>query len=414
MPLKILFVTPYLPAPPDFGGASRMYHLIRETGRLHVVTTLSLVAPGDDSHSAEAALGRVVPVSVPLTARMAADPAKRLLQLRSLVSLQSFQHRFYWHAALKRAIDRLIADEPFDVVQFEFSQMGVYRVPTGVPSILDIHNIEHDALRRIAASGAPARRLFNQIEYRKYRREEIDAWRRARGCVATSAGDAGIVSRATGRPVEVVPNGVDLDAFPRLPLDGADPRTLVFVGAMRYRPNADAARYFVTEVLPRLRATLPDAGLTIVGADPPPDVVALDDVPGVRVTGTVPDVRPWVGGAGAVVVPLLSGGGTRLKILEAFAMGRPVVSTTIGAAGIEARDGEHLLLADRPEAFARAITRLATEPGLRERLVERAYALVRDRYQWTAAAKRLEAVYDAVRSETPARGSTERRGDAGP
>ncbi len=406
MSLRILFVTPYLPAPPDFGGASRMYHLIRETGRRHAVTTLSLIAPGDDPRVAEAALGRVVPVTVPLTARMAAAPAKRLVQIRSLVSPQSFQRRFYWYAAMQRVLDRLIASESFDVVQFEFSQMGAYRVPPGVPSILDIHNIEHDVLRRIAASGSPARRLFNQIEYRKYRREEIDAWRRMRGCVATSPGDAGIVSRATRRPVEVVPNGVDLDAFSRLPLDGADPGALVFVGAMRYRPNADAARYFVEEILPRLRVTIPGVELAIVGADPPPDVVALGEMPGVRVTGTVPDVRPWMRNAGVVVVPLLSGGGTRLKILEAFAMGRPVVSTSIGAAGIEARDGEHLLLADRPEAFARAVTRLATEPGLRERLVERAYALVRDRYQWSSAAERLETVYQAVRLEGAARGAS--------
>src|SRR5690606_29805556 len=148
--------------------------------------------------------------------------------------------------------------------------------------------------------------------------------------------------------------------------------------AMRYRPNADAARYFVEEILPRLRVMIPGVELTIVGADPPPDVVTLGELPGVRVTGTVPDVRPWMRQAGVVVVPRLSGGGTRLKILEAFAMGRPVVSTRIGVAGIEARDGEHLLLADQPEAFARAVTRLATEPGLRARLAEQAYALVRD------------------------------------
>ena len=397
MSLNVLFVTPYLPAPPDFGGASRMYHLVREIGRRHAVTTLSLVAPGDDPHMAETGLGRVVPLPVPLTARAAAVPAKRLIQLRSLVSPRSFQHRFYWYVAMQRALDRLTAGERFDVVQFEFSQMGVYRVPPGVPSILDIHNIEHDVLRRIAAMGSTARRLFNQIEYRKYRREERDAWRRASACIASSATDARIVSRATGRPVEVVPNGVDLDAFPLLPLDGADPGALVFVGAMRYRPNADAARFFVADVLPRLRVTIPDATLTVVGADPPPDVVALGAVPGVQITGTVPDVRPWVSRAGTVVVPLLSGGGTRLKILEAFAMGRPVVSTTVGATGIEARHGEHLLLADRPEAFAGAIVRLMDEPGLRDRLIERASVLVRDRYQWSAAAERLEAVYNAVR-----------------
>jgi sugar transferase (PEP-CTERM/EpsH1 system associated) len=404
MSLNVLFVTPYLPAPPDFGGASRMYHLIREAGRRHAVTTLTLASPTDDPRAAEVLLGRVVPVLVPLTARMAAAPAKRVVQLRSLVSKQSFQRRLYWHTAMQRALERLLAGERFDVVQLEFSQMGAYQTLPGVPSILDAHNIEHDLLRRIAGTGSLPRRLFNQIEYRKYRREEIAAWRRASCCIATSPGDAEAIGREIGRLVDIVPNGVDLEVFRRMPLDGTDPSTLVFVGAMRYQPNAEATILFVEEILPRLRRQLPEARLTIVGADPPAAVRGLGQVPGVQVTGTVPDVRPWVREAGAVVVPLLNGGGTRLKILEAFAMGRPVVSTTIGAAGIEARDGEHLLIADTPEQVARAIARLATEPGLREWLVERAYALVRDRYQWPAAAERLDAVYDACSGAAARRG----------
>src|SRR5690606_31868308 len=132
--------------------------------------------------------------------------------------------------------------------------------------------------------------------------------------------------------------------------------------------------------------------LALVGAEPPPDVLALAETPGVTVTGTVPDVRPWVERAGTVVVPLLAGGGTRLKILEAFAMGRPVVSTTIGAAVLEVQPGEHLLLADTPVELANAIQRLATEPGLRQYLVDRAHALVRARYQWSAIANDLRAI----------------------
>lgn len=390
---RILVITPYLPVPPNFGGASRMYHLIRELRQVSEVTTVSLTGPGDDSPAAEEALGRVLPIPVALTARMPAGPAKRAAQLRSLVSRRSFQDRLYRRLAMQRAIDQTLVEEPFDLVQLEFSQMGLYRVPAGTPSLLDVHNIEHDVLRQAAGAGSLPRRIFNQIECRKFQREEIAAWRQASACVATSDSDARTIELATGQPVAVIPNGVDLERFPWAPLVGADPASCVFVGAMRYLPNADAARYFVEEIFPLVRSRLPSATITLVGADPPPEVQALAARDGVRVTGTVPDVAPWVHQAGTVIVPLRSGGGTRLKILEAFAMGRPVVSTTIGAAGLDVVGSEHLLLADAPTDFAAAIARLVGDAALRRRLAEQAHALVRDRYQWSAIARRLEAVY---------------------
>lgn len=389
--MRILFLTPYLPDPPDFGGAARMFHLIQEVAARHEVVVLSLAGPGETPPGRLPA--RIVPVPVPLTAHQPPGGRKRLGQVRSLLSRRSFQHALYHHPAMQRALDRLTRDERFDLIQIEFSQMGGYRVPPGVPVVLDIHNVEYDVLRQAAARGSLPRRIFNQIEYRKFRRDEVAAWQRATACVATSAADAAVVRAAIGREVAVVPNGVDLDRFPRFPLDQADPAALVFVGAMRYRPNADAARWFVEHVFPRVRAALPTATFTIVGADPPPEVLALGTVPGVYVTGTVPDVRPWVERAGTVVVPLRAGGGTRLKILEAFAMGRPVVSTRLGAAGIDAKDGEHLLLADTPDAIAATITRLAADATLRQALADRAYALVRERYQWRAIAAELDAVY---------------------
>lgn len=393
--MRILVVTPYLAVPPDFGGASRVYHLIRQLAARHEVMSLSLVGPGDDIGRAEAELGRIVPVPVAATARMPPGAGKRRAQLASLVSPHSFQHRFYVHDALQQQLDRLVATEAIDLVQLEFSQMGLYRV-TRLPVVLDVHNVEHDVLRQAAAHGDPLRRLFNQLEYRKFRREEIAAWRHATACVATSAADAAVVERVTGRAVTVVPNGVDLACVQRAPLAGTDPASLVFVGAMRYRPNADAARWFVETVLPAIRRVLPGASLALVGADPPDDVRALARTPGVTVTGTVPDVRPWLQGAGTVVVPLRAGGGTRLKILEAFAAGRPVVSTTLGAAGLDVDDGEHLLLADTPEAFAQALSRLADDPDLRRRLADAAFALVEGRYQWARLGNRLEDLYRTI------------------
>lgn len=396
--MKILYVTPYLPAPPDFGGARRVYELIRQAGQRHDTVTLSLAAPDDDPRAAEYELGRVVPIRSTSTARMPPDRQKRLLQLRSLVSTDSFQRRFYYNADLQRAIDRIISTEQIDIVQFEFSQMGVYSVPYGVPTVLDIHNIEHHVLRQIARSSSGTRRLFNELEYRKFQREEQRYWQQATHCLTTSKVDADRVRQTTNNPVTVIPNGVDLSQFPLTPLASTDTLNLVFTGAMRYLPNAEGARFFIEDVLPLVRQRFPEARVSIVGADPPPELSALRQRPGVEITGTVDDIRPWIAGAGAVVVPLLSGGGTRLKILEAFASGRPVVSTTIGAAGLEIEHDRHLLLADTAAGFASALERLATEPGLRERLAEAAYALVRDRYQWTEIYQVLDGVYERLAS----------------
>lgn len=402
--MNILFATPYLPAPPNFGGARRMYELIRGARQLDTVRALSLTGPTDDISAAEQEICPIVPVPVPVTGRMAPERQRREAQLRSLTSTHSFQYQLSHHAQFQMVLDQLTARGEVDVVQFEFSQMGSYWLADAIPSILDVHNIEHDVLRQMAQSGSPARRLFNQLEYRKFRREEIGAWRRASRCIATSELDAGIIERQINRPVPVIPNGVDLDYFAAPPLSDASDTHIVFTGAMRYRPNADGAIWFADTILPLIQRELPAARFSIVGADPPPAVRALADRPGVTVTGTVDDVRPWLQAAQIVVVPLLSGGGTRLKLLEAFASGRPVVSTRTGAEGIAVRDERELLLADEPEGFARAVIALARTPELRARLTGAAFDLVRTHYQWNAISMHLREIHVellATRSSKP-------------
>jgi glycosyltransferase involved in cell wall biosynthesis len=370
-----------------------MYELVRGVAARHDVLTLSLYGPGDDLSAAERVIGRVVGVPVPLTARMPPGPSKRLTQARSILSRRSFQDRLYRHPAAQQAIDRLVRSEQPDNVQIEFSQMGGYVVPPGPVTVLDVHNVEHDVLAQIAATGSLPRRAFNRIEARKVRNEEGAAWRRASCCLATSADDVARIEEATGRSAVVIPNGVDLEYFRRSPLDVADPDLLVFVGAMRYQPNALAARYVVEQILPLVRAARPQTRLALVGADPPEAVTELAEVPGVEVTGTVADVRPWLNRAAVVVVPLLSGGGTRLKILEAFAAGRPVVSTTLGASGIAARHGEHLLLADTAETFSQSIIMLLRDRAEAHRLVVQAHALASERYGWPAIVEQLADLY---------------------
>ena len=394
--MRVLFVTPYLPAPPDFGGAIRMYALIREVAKAHEVTILSLAGPGDDPALTERELGTTIAVRVPWTGRQPPSAAKRLGQLRALFSPRSAQHRQMIHPALQSALDRLLREQPVELVQFEFSLTALYRLPCDLPVVLDVHNVEHDLVRQIARHGSVIRRWFNGIEWRKLRRDEIEAWRRASLCLATSVADSQVIEAATGRTAIVIPNGIDLERVPRRPLTLGRPERLVFVGTLRYWPNAEGLRFFVSRVLPLLRARIPSVEFVAVGADPPAELAAMARAAGVRLVGRVPDPQPWLERAGIVVVPLLSGGGTRLKILEAFAAGRPVVSTRLGAAGLEVEDGVHLLLADSPEEFAQAVTRLVESPQLRESLVENAWRLVNQRYRWTTIGQRLLDTYDRL------------------
>jgi glycosyltransferase involved in cell wall biosynthesis len=186
-----------------------------------------------------------------------------------------------------------------------------------------------------------------------------------------------------------VPTGVDTDYF-RPSGTPARATELVFTGSMDWLPNQDAMRYFCRHVLPLVRANEPGARLTIVGRSPTPAVLSLAKEAGVRVTGRVDDVRPYMDDAAVYIVPLRIGGGTRLKIFEAMAMGKAVVSTTVGAEGLPVADGEHLLIADEPQSFADAVVRVIRDRGQRERLGSAARALVLERYDWSAVAGALE------------------------
>jgi polysaccharide biosynthesis protein PslH len=394
--MKILAITPYLPAPPDFGGAARIYNILRQLQERCELTVFSLATGEDDSSESENAFERLVAAPVPMTARSPATLAKRSIQMRSTLSRQSFQRHFYWHEDAQRELDKLLAQESFDIVQIEFSQMAAYQTGGSARRVVDLHNIEYDVLKQAAENASGPKRIFNRWEWRKLRQEEEQAWRDADLCLATSEPDAERVRDVTGRECLVVPNGVDDQYFARQPLDTAEPATIVFTGAIRYQPNADAVTYFVRRVWPLIRDLEPNATFNIVGADPPDEIVRLGELSGVRVSGSVDDVRPWLRSASAVVVPLLSGGGTRLKILEAFAVGRPVVSTTIGASGLEVEDDRHLIISDRPVDMAQSVVSLLRNREQARVLGDNAYQLVQAKYRWSTIVDRLYARYQEL------------------
>jgi glycosyltransferase involved in cell wall biosynthesis len=322
--------------------------------------------------------------------------------LRAIVTGKSLYVSKFTSRRFARALGRLLADRHYDVVQAEFSYMAPYRRLVRSPTkwLLDQHNLEFLISERLSREGTVTgrSRLYRTYAARERRlrtREELDACRQADRVVTVSDVDAEVLrARVRDIAIDVVPNGVDPEVGAwSAPPDG--PPVAVFVAKMDYRPNIDAAIWFCTEILPLIQRRRPDLLVKIIGPNPPPSVQALAG-PKVRVTGWVPDVREHLREATLSVVPLRAGSGTRLKILESMAVGRPVVSTSIGAEGIDAAPGREIELADDAQAFAGKVTGLLDEPERARAMALDARRLVEGRYTWAAASKALQQTYETM------------------
>ena len=393
--LEILIVSTRFPFPPHWGFGTRVYQLARELAKRHDVTLLS-AADGVDDDQVEA-LRAELPVVVVRSGRAAQIRSKRTRQLTALVGRRSFHADQFVSGGLQDAIDGLARERRFDVIQIESSLLGGLRFPREPRLVLDEHNIEYEVFRRMeAGERSRARRAFYRHEHARFRPFEQQLWRRVHGCVVTSVREQEIVrTHAPATPCAVVANGVDVDYF-RPSADEVEPNTLVFNGVLDYRPNLDAALFLVDEVLPRVQAVVPGARLTIVGRGASSDLERLRKHPGVQVTGEVPDVRPYLAGSSVIVVPIRIGGGTRLKVVEGLAMGRPMVTTTLGCEGIDVDDGEHLVIRDEADAFAAAVVTLLADPGRGIALGAAGRNLMEARYSWASAAERLAELYGAL------------------
>jgi glycosyltransferase involved in cell wall biosynthesis len=314
------------------------------------------------------------------------------------ISGRSYSISRHLSEELRATLRRAVREFRPDVAQAETFVMGSYLSELrSVPTVLHMHDVAWIMWERMARVVPRYLRPLVAIEARRIRRDELNACRHATVCVNVSEIDRQRLSAATGPTVRttVLVPGVDCVAL--TPVErSASTANLVFVGSMNYIPNVDAVEYFVREVLPLIAADVPDVSLTIVGARPGASVQRLAANPRVQVTGLVDDVRPYYADAAAAVVPLRMAGGVRMKILEAMALGCPVVSTTIGAEGLGLRDGQELLLADTPPQLAAAATRLLRDPGLRDRLASQARATALHRFSWDAVGRRLEGVYESI------------------
>lgn len=402
---KVLFLTPQLPYPPHQGTTIRNYNLIKELAQRHEIHLFSFAATRDVSEQVAhlgafcASVHTVVAPERSLCQRAMATLLARRPDMG--LRLESF--------AFHERLGRLLEAQRFDIVEVEGMEMAPYLFqaaarPAPRPLlVLDEHNAEYVLQRRAFETDArkPGRWLgaaYSFVQWRKLQGYERAACRRADRVVAVSAADAEALQRLwPGLAVAVVPNGVDLAYWrpDRLyePLDHSP--ALVFTAKMDYRPNVDAVLWFVEQVLPIIQEGLPaPAHFYVVGQSPHRRLLPLARDPHITLTGYVPDVRPYVAGADVYVVPLRIGGGTRLKVLEAMAMGKAIVSTALGCEGVGLRDGEEGLLGDTPAAFAACVLRLLGDAGLRRALGERARRFVSSRYDWRVIVPLLERVYE--------------------
>jgi len=398
--MKLLFIAPYVPSPPTFGGQRRIHGLMRALGKRHALSLLALHNPADPIDEwLERTRGFYPDTELFVQPAFGLKgSAKRAAQLRSLFKLRSWDAVSHRNEAMASRLRERLASEKWDAVVVEFAQMAVNLtgLSSSVPCVLDEHNIEYDLQQRSATgSSGLLRRTFLEANWRKLRSEELAVWHAFDGVSVTSPRDLAIVrTNAPQTRCVLSPNGVDLEEFTP-PATAPEPDSVIFVGAHNYFPNADGLRFLFAEIWPLVLAARPFARLRIVGPLPPADIVALQP-PNVTFEGFVTDIVAEVGRAAIAIAPLRIGGGTRLKIVEAMALARPVVATSIGAEGIEAQHDRDIILADSPKDFADAVLRLLAQPADAAALGLRGRSLVEQAYSWDTSAARLEQLLEEL------------------
>ncbi len=405
--MRVLFLTPQLPYPPHQGTALRNWGLISHLAARHEIWLLSFDERPEDARGELPAPLRQACRSVAIAPAPARAPGARL---RTLVTstLPDMAWRL-WSPTFKRMLHAHLCSHHFDVVQFEGIELARYmidaaRLPHSARFVFDAHNAEYVLQQRTFQADARNLRRwhgagYSFVQWQRLRAFERRALRVADAVLCVSPEDATALQRLepSVRPA-VISNGIDVAHYANFdfPAPASRAPTLVFTGKMDFRPNVDAVLWFARRVWPAVKQAHPGARWLIVGQKPSPRLAPLRADPDIALTGQVDDVRFYIAQADVYIAPLLAGGGTRFKLLEAMAMRRAIVSTSLGCEGFPVTSGREMIVADRPEEFAGAVAELLRSPSRRIALGEGAYRFVSANYDWRAIAPELEQIYERL------------------
>jgi sugar transferase (PEP-CTERM/EpsH1 system associated) len=402
--MKILWVKAGGLVPPDTGGKIRSYNILRELARQHSVTFFSFYGAhdGDVHPELKNTFDRVVCLPLQLPA------PKSLAEMRNyglgLFSAQPYNITKYCRPEVRRRLRELLDQETYDVILCDFLvAAGVIPWNAPTPKVIFTHNVEAAIWRRhYEVATNPLWKAISWQEWRKMEAAERRYLRLADHVLTVSETDRNAFASFLDRgKLTVIPTGVDVDYFQPLPAEEIS-HSLVFTGSMDWLPNEDAIFYFADAILPLIQQQCPDVSLEVVGRSPSRKLQALAERErSIRLTGWVEDIRPFVARGSICIVPLRIGGGTRLKIFEAMAMAKAVVSTTVGAEGLPVRDGENIVLADTPGDFAASVISLLHDSNQRRRLGASARALVQEKYSWRKVTESFAQALQGVVNRPP-------------
>ena len=392
--MKIIWVKAGGLVPPDSGGKIRSLNIAKELAKSHEVTlfTFYVEEPNDEHYTLAPIFHKVV--THPLRVSTGRGFGEAIGYLASFFSPLPYSFSKYCRPEVTSHLREVLTTGQYDIILCDFVNAApVVPFDLGIPVVIFTHNVEAMIWRRHwEVTVNPVWKFVFKREYAKMRTAEMDYLRRSTHVLTVSDTDTAFFAKdLSPAKITTIPTGVDIDYFQ--PTDGEEPDSLVFTGSMDWMPNEDGILYFVNAILPLIRKQRPNVKLWVVGRRPGKKIQALaESDPGIVVTGRVEDIRPFIAKGAVYIVPLRVGGGTRLKIFEAMAMGKAVISTTIGAEGLPVTNGSDIVLADEPNFFADEVCRLLDSPRERKRIGDAARRIVEEKYSWAAVARHVESV----------------------
>ncbi|HHT9125406.1 MAG TPA: glycosyltransferase [Candidatus Brocadiia bacterium] len=396
--MNILFICAFIPYPPHGGAYQRTYNLLKHIAKNNDVYLIGFIKEKNDPENAN----YLKKICKEVHAFYLPDDWSRISLVKSLFlnlfSQLPYTAQKYYSMQARQTIAKLIRRVNFDILQCDMIDLAGYIYDYNPKAtVLVNHNVESTLiLRHAEVEKNPLKKWFFYLQYKKLLRYERKMCPMFKCCVAVSELDKQQLQLISPQArFSVVPNGVDVDYFQPQKTQ-VEKNTLIFAGRTDWLPNIDGLKFFYQEILPLIKKEIKDVRLTIIGKARTNNDIGLPLTENVTHLGFVEDVRPYIGKAAVYIVPLRIGGGTRLKILDAMAMGKAIVSTSIGAEGIDVTHGKNILIADTPEDFSKQVIRVLNDSNLRESLGKEGRKLVEEKYSWDIIGKKMDEIYNTT------------------